>query len=101
MGRTAIVTGGVTGIGETGIPVYEWNVAELEACQSGIASVTADMGPIEVLVNNAGITRDAVLHKSRLAQPEEIARAIAFLVSDDAAFVTGTTLSVNGGKYMP
>jgi acetoacetyl-CoA reductase len=235
MPRTAIVTGGVTGIGaatckalkaagyqvaatyfgnradaqkfseETGIPTYEWDVADFDACQRGVAAIA----PIDILVNNAGITRDATLHKmtreqwrlvietdlggcfnmcraviepmrerrfgrivnlssinglagqfgqtnyaaakagiigftkalalesaargitvnaiapgytdtamvaamrpeimrqivatvpiARLAKPEEIARAIVFLVSEDAAFITGETLSINGGKYM-
>lgn len=239
MPRTAIVTGGVTGIGaatcktlkdsgyrvaatyygnaadarrfyaETAIPVYEWNVADFAASQNGVAEVVKSLGPIEILVNNAGITQDATLHKmtyeqwrsvidvdlggcfnmcravietmrerrfgrivnissinalsgqfgqtnyaaakagiigftkalalegaargitvnavapgytdtamvaavradvlnkiiatvpvGRLGKPEEIARAIAFLVSDDAGFITGETLSLNGGKYM-
>ncbi|MEO6298225.1 MAG: acetoacetyl-CoA reductase [Paracoccaceae bacterium] len=48
---------------ETGIPAYKWSVADYEACQAGIAKVEADLGPIAVLVNNAGITRDAMFHK--------------------------------------
>jgi acetoacetyl-CoA reductase len=239
MVRIGIVTGGVTGIGaatckalkktgcqiaatfygntaeaqrfheETGIPTYEWNVADFAACQRGVAEIVKVIGPIDILVNNAGITRDATLHKmtydqwrsvidvdlggcfnmcrsviesmrerrfgrivnissinglagqfgqtnyaaakagiigftkalalesaargitvnavapgytdtamvaavrpdilnkivstvpvGRLAKPEEIARAVAFLASDEAAFITGETLSVNGGKYM-
>ncbi|MCW3784125.1 acetoacetyl-CoA reductase [Defluviimonas salinarum] len=93
MTRTAIVTGGSRGIGaaiskalqaagckvaanyagndeaaaaftkETGIPTYKWSVADYDACAAGIAKVEADLGPIEVLVNNAGITRDAPFHK--------------------------------------
>ena len=239
MARSALVTGGVTGIGaataialknagcavaatyfgndqrarqfqsESGIPVFKWNVADFAACQQGVLQVEKSIGPIEILVNNAGITRDAVLHKmtyeqwrdvidvdlcgcfnmcrsviegmrernfgrivnvssinglagqfgqtnyaaakagmigftkalalegaargitvnaiapgytdtsmvaavrqdivqkivatvpvSRLANPEEIARGVVFLVSDDAGFITGETLSINGGKYM-
>lgn len=239
MARAAIVTGGVTGIGaatcktlkkagyqvaatfygngadadkfnaETGIPIYEWSVADFDASQRGVGDIAKALGPIDILVNNAGITRDGTLHKmtkeqwrsvidvdlggcfnmcraviesmrerrfgrivnissinalagqfgqtnyaaakagiigftkalalegaargitvnaiapgytdtamvaavpadilekivgsvpvARLGRPEEIARAIAFLVSDDAAFITGVTLSVNGGKYM-
>jgi len=239
MARVAIVTGGVAGIGEatcralqkagyqvaatfvsdvtaarrlreeTGIPTFQWNVADFDACQSGVAEVVRTLGPVDILVNNAGITRDAALHKmtveqwrsvidvnlgscfnmcravvgpmrerhygrivnvssvnglagqfgqtnyaatkagmigftkalalesaahgitvnavapgytetamvaavrpeirdkiiahiplGRLARPEEIAAAIAYLVSDAAAFITGETLSVNGGQYM-
>ena len=93
MARTALVTGGSRGIGaaisialknagyqvaanyagndeaaakftaETGIKTYKWSVADYEACAAGIKQVEADLGPIDVLVNNAGITRDAMFHK--------------------------------------
>ncbi len=93
MPRVALVTGGSRGIGaaiaialkeagynvaanyagndeaaakfkdDTGIPVYKWSVADYDACKDGIAKVEADLGPVEVLVNNAGITRDAPFHK--------------------------------------
>ncbi|NDF12087.1 MAG: acetoacetyl-CoA reductase [Proteobacteria bacterium] len=195
---------------ETGIPVYKWNVADPEECINGIIKVEKDMdAPVQVLVNNAGITRDAVLHKMspddwhrvietnltscfnmtravitgmrdksfgriisissinaqlgqfgqtnysaakagilgftkalsretaakgitvnaiapgyidtemvhavsqdvldkivaqipvrRLGKPEEIARAVVFLAADDAGFITGETISVNGGHHM-
>src|SRR6476620_6588287 len=93
MTRTALVTGGSRGIGaalsqalkvagykvaatyagndekanafktETGIPVFKWDVSNYEACKEGIAKVEAEIGPIDVLVNNAGITRDAMFHR--------------------------------------
>ena len=240
MARTAVVTGGSRGIGaaiskalkqagynvaanyggnddaaakfkqETGIPVYKWDVSSYEACAAGLKQVEADLGAVDVLVNNAGITRDGTFHKMspehwsavintnlnslfnmcrpvidgmrernfgriinissingqkgqmgqsnysaakagdigftkalaqenankgitvnviapgyiatemvmavpkdvleksiipqipvrRLGQPEEIARCVVFLASDDAGFITGSTLSANGGQYM-
>jgi acetoacetyl-CoA reductase len=240
MSRVAIVTGGTRGIGaaiskalkgagysvaasyagndeaakafnaETGIHVYKWDVSDYDACVAGIAKVEADLGPIEILVNNAGITKDGMFHKmtkdqwygvintnlnslfnmtrpiwegmrarkfgrvvcissvngqkgqmgqvnysaakagdlgfvkalaqegakagitvnaicpgyiatemvkkidpaviekailpyipvGRLGEPEEIARAVLFLVADDASFLTGSTISPNGGQYM-
>ena len=240
MGRVAVVTGGSRGIGaaiskalkvagykvaatyagndeaanafkaETGIPVYKWDVSNTEACAAGLKQVAADWGPIEILVNNAGITRDAMFHKmtaqqwnevigtnltalfnmtqpiwggmrdrsfgrvicissingqkgqmgqanyaaakageigfvkslaqegaakgitvnaicpgyigtemvravpqevlekrilplipvGRLGEPEEIARCVVFLAADEAGFITGSTLSANGGQYM-
>ncbi|WP_296422821.1 acetoacetyl-CoA reductase [Yoonia sp.] len=102
MGRVAIVTGGSRGIGaaistalkdagysvaatyagndekaaaftaETGIKTYKWDVGSYDACAAGIAQVEADMGPIEVLVNNAGITRDAPFHKMTPQQWKEV-----------------------------
>lgn len=239
MTRTAIVTGGSRGIGaaismalknagykvaanyagndeaaakfrdETGIAVYKWSVADYDACAAGIAQVEADLGPVDVLVNNAGITRDSMFHKmtpqqwrevidtnltgvfnmthslwngmrerkfgrvvtissingqkgqsgqanysaakagdlgftkalaqegaragitvnavcpgyiatdmvkaidekvlaeriipqipvGRLGEPEEIARIVVFLASDDAGFITGSTISANGGQF--
>jgi acetoacetyl-CoA reductase len=49
--------------GETGIPVFKWDVSSFDACSEGIKKVEAELGSIEVLVNNAGITRDAMLHR--------------------------------------
>ena len=93
MARVAVVTGGTRGIGEaisialknkgfrvaatyggndaaarqfqaaTGIPVYKWDVADYDACEKGVAGVTRELGPIDVLVNNAGITKDGMLHR--------------------------------------
>ncbi len=102
MGRVALVTGGTRGIGEaiskalkaggyevaatyagndekakaftdaTGIKTYKWNVSDYESSRSGIAQVEADMGPIEVVVANAGITRDAPFHKMTPQQWQEV-----------------------------
>lgn len=102
MARVALVTGGSRGIGEaiskklkadgydvaatyagndekaaaftaeTGIKTYKWNVADYDASASGIAQVEADLGPIDVVVANAGITRDAPFHKMTPDQWKEV-----------------------------
>ena len=102
MARVALVTGGSRGIGaaislalkeagytvaanyagnddaakaftaETGIPTYKWSVADYDACVAGIAQVEAEVGPVDVLVNNAGITRDAMFHKMTPQQWKEV-----------------------------
>ena len=239
MGRVAIVTGGTRGIGEavclrlkkqghtvianyggddtkaqafsaaTGIPSYRWDVGDHEAAMAGCADVAAKHGPVDIVINNAGVTRDGVLHRmsfddwnevmrinlggcfnmakacfpgmrergwgrivnigsingqagqygqvnyaaaksgihgftkalaqegakfgvtvnaiapgyidtdmvaavpaavlekivakipvGRLGQAEEIARGVAFLTSDNGGFVTGSTMSINGGQHM-
>src|SRR5690606_9895165 len=48
---------------ETGVKAYKWDVSDFDACQKGVAQVVADLGPVDVLVNNAGITRDGTLLK--------------------------------------
>lgn len=102
MSRVALVTGGSRGIGaaiskelkaagytvaatyagndaaaaafteETGIKTYKWNVADYESSKTGIAQVEADLGPVEVVVANAGITRDAPFHKMTPEQWHEV-----------------------------
>ena len=98
MARTALVTGGTRGLGlaisaalcaagyrvaatyrsdaqaahalaeQHGIAVFQWDVADAAACVQGVAAVQAQLGPVDVLVNNAGITADAMFHKMDVAQ---------------------------------
>jgi len=104
MVRVAIVTGGTRGIGaavaealkkaeykvastyhgnedaarkfteRTGIPSYKFDVGDFEACKEGVAIITAENGPIDILINNAGITRDAFLQKMTPQQWSEVIR---------------------------
>lgn len=104
MGRVAVVTGGTRGIGraisetlkakgydvaanfggneeaakkfedETGISVFKWDVGSFEACEEGLAAVEAKLGPVDVVVNNAGITRDSMLHKMSQEQWDDVIR---------------------------
>ena len=57
---------------ETGIPVFKWSVADYDACVAGIKKVEAELGPVDVLVNNAGITRDAMFHRMTREQWQEV-----------------------------
>src|SRR5438270_7077723 len=98
MARVAVVTGGTRGIGEaiskalnaagykvaanyggndeaankfksdSGINVYKWDVSSYDACAAGLKQVEADLGPVDVLVNNAGITRDTMFHRMKPEQ---------------------------------
>jgi acetoacetyl-CoA reductase len=102
MARVAVVTGGTRGIGEaisvglkdagykvaavyagndekarefserTGISVFKWDVSNFEACKEGLGKVAAELGPVEIVVNNAGITRDGVLHRMSFEQWNDV-----------------------------
>jgi acetoacetyl-CoA reductase len=104
MARVALVTGGTRGIGkaisarlkadgfkvaanyagnseaadatakELGVSVYKWDVGNAQGCKDGIAKVEADLGPVDVLVNNAGITKDGFFHKMSGEQWEDVIR---------------------------
>ncbi len=102
MSRVALVTGGTRGIGEaiclalkdagfkvvatyagneeaaqkftadTGIQAYKFDVGDYEACQAAVRNIESDMGPVEVLINNAGITRDGTMHKMTFEQWNQV-----------------------------
>lgn len=104
MARVALVTGGTRGIGaaistalkqagykvaanyggndeaanqfkgETGIPVFKFDVSDAAACEAGIRAVEAELGPVDILVNNAGITRDGMFHKMTFDQWSAVIR---------------------------
>ncbi|UEM24292.1 acetoacetyl-CoA reductase (plasmid) [Skermanella mucosa] len=102
MPRVAVVTGGTRGIGEaisvglkdagytvaaiyagndekarefserTGIAVFKWDVSSYDACKEGLAKVASELGPVDIVVNNAGITRDGVLHRMSYEQWNDV-----------------------------
>jgi acetoacetyl-CoA reductase len=57
---------------ESGIAVYKWDVSSFEACAAGVKQVESNLGSVEVLVNNAGITRDAMFHRMKPEQWNEV-----------------------------
>ena len=104
MPEIALVTGGTRGIGEaicmalknegyqvaanyagndeaaqhftesTGIPAFKWDVGDFEACQISVEKIEAELGPVSILVNNAGITRDGTMHKMDFAKWNDVIR---------------------------
>ena len=102
MARVAVVTGGTRGIGEaislalrdagmnvaanyagneekardftsrTGIKSYKWDVSDFDSCVAGLQQVESELGPVDVLVNNAGITRDATMRKMSRPMWEDV-----------------------------
>jgi acetoacetyl-CoA reductase len=102
MARVAVVTGGTRGIGEaiskalkdagykvaanyagneeaaqkfkkeTGVPVFKWDVSSYQSCADGVKKVEAELGPVEILVNNAGITRDTMFHRMKPEQWNDV-----------------------------
>src|SRR5271166_2179494 len=102
--KVAVVTGGTRGIGhaisvelkkggyrvaaiyggndaaahkfqaETNIPIFKWDVGDYDACVAGLKQVESQLGPISILVNNAGITRDAMLHRMTPQQWRDVIR---------------------------
>ena len=104
MSKVAIVTGGTRGIGqaisvelknrgynvaanyggndeaarkfnaETGIPVFKWDVGDYDACVAGLKQVESELGPISIIVNNAGITRDTMLNRMTPQQWKDVIR---------------------------
>lgn len=130
MTRIAVVTGGTRGIGhaisialknkgyrvaanyagndaaaqqfqaETGIPVYKWDVGDFDACAKGVAEITKALGPIDVLVNNAGITRDAMLHRMTKEQWNEVIRVDLDSVFNMSRHVIDSMRARNFGRII-
>lgn len=130
MARVAVVTGGTRGIGEaislamkragyrvaatyagndtaaqkfqaeTGIPVYKFDVGDYAACEKAVAQIARDLGPIDVLVNNAGITRDAPMHRMTQAYWSDVIRTNLDSVFNMTRLVIDGMRSRNFGRIV-
>jgi acetoacetyl-CoA reductase len=130
MARVAVVTGGTRGIGEaislgmkkagfrvaatyagndaaaqkfqaeSGIPVYKFDVGDYDACEKAVAQITRDLGPIDVLVNNAGITRDAALHRMTRSYWTEVIRTNLDSAFNMSRLVIDSMRSRNFGRII-
>jgi acetoacetyl-CoA reductase len=130
MPRVAVVTGGTRGIGaaisvalknkgyrvaanygandavarqfqaETGIPVYKFDVADYAACEQGVEQIVKDLGPVDVLVNNAGITRDAMLHRMSKENWDAVIRTNLDSVFNMTRLVIGGMRERNFGRII-
>ena len=130
MPRVAIVTGGTRGIGaaisialknkgyrvaanyggndtaarrfqaDTGIPVYKFDVGDYAACEPGVQQVVKDLGPVDFLVNNAGITRDAMLHRMTRENWEAVIRTNLDSVFNMTRLLIGGMRERNFGRII-
>ncbi len=130
MSRVAVVTGGTRGIGhaisialqrkgyrvaanyggndavarqfqaETGIPVFKFDVGDWAQCEAGIKQITKDLGPVDVLVNNAGITRDGMLHRMTKENWDAVIRTNLDSVFNLTRLVIDSMRSRNFGRII-
>lgn len=130
MARVAVVTGGTRGIGEaisigmkkagfrvaatyagndaaalkfqadSGIPVYKFDVGDYDACEKAVAQITRDLGPVDVLVNNAGITRDSALHRMTRAHWGDVIRTNLDSAFNMSRLVIDSMRSRNFGRII-
>ena len=130
MTRVAVVTGGTRGIGhaisialknkgyrvaanyagndaaaqqfqaEHGIPVYKWDVGDYAQCEKGVSEITKALGPIDVLVNNAGITKDAMLHRMTKEQWDAVIRTDLDFVFNMCRLVIDSMRARNFGRII-
>jgi len=130
MGRVAVVTGGTRGIGQSislalkakgyrvaanyagndqaarqfqadsGIPIYKFDVGDYDACEKAVGQIARDLGPVDVLVNNAGITRDTVLHRMAKHQWADVIRTNLDSVYNMSRLVIDGMRSRNFGRII-